>query len=318
MAYLEMSRDVKHGGGSWKFKSCVWAPQKKRNGHSWVFWSKIQNIRRGDVVFHLRGKKPETLFVGYSIASGDGAVTAQRPPEPGQWGFANRFYRADLEGFVAFDAPINLYRLFAARKSELMSYLRRNNSRGQHKKNVFYVWQSQRLQCVNGGYLSDVEDDLSVALFGGPASEIKLGSETVVSVRTRSQIRLAESRIGQSRFAQETKEMYGLKCCFPGCSESDSRFLVASHIARWADNEELRGHLGNALCLCVVHDRAFEVGVFTLDEQFRVYISQNEKRSGSKLIQSVVPHHGNMIRLGRVTPLEKALAEHRNRVGIEP
>jgi hypothetical protein len=37
MAYLEMARDEDHGGGTWAFANCVWAPIKKENGTRWVF-----------------------------------------------------------------------------------------------------------------------------------------------------------------------------------------------------------------------------------------------------------------------------------------
>jgi putative restriction endonuclease len=97
---------------------------------------------------------------------------------------------------------------------------------------------------------------------------------------------------------------------------SDPRFLVASHIARWSDNEALRGHLGNGLCFCLLHDRAFEIGIFTLDERFRVFIHPKERNADSPIVRALLSHHGQQISLAEIVPSEDALLEHWIRVDI--
>jgi HNH endonuclease len=197
--YLEMSRDDLHGGGSWRFPLCIWAPTERQGGGNWPFWSKVREIKAGDTILHLRGISPKAAFVGYSTASSDGF----------------------------------------------------------------------------------------------------------------------EARQGQAAFARELKKLYGSACCFPSCSVADSRFLVASHIARWSDNEKLRGHLGNGLCLCLMHDRAFEIGLFTLDDDSKVFVNLPaiaETPFGIELRSA----HGIPIRRSTVALLEEALAEHRARVKLLP
>jgi hypothetical protein len=81
----------------------------------------VLEIREGDTVIHLRGIPPRAAFVGYSIASCDGFETTQRPPDPGEWGYAESFFRANLSGFTPFHSPINLLDVFNARRSELAS-----------------------------------------------------------------------------------------------------------------------------------------------------------------------------------------------------
>ena len=122
MTYLEMSRDEDHGGGSWAFKNCLWAPIKKKDGAEWPFWNKVGKIREGDVVFHLRGISPEAYFVWYSIAARDGFQTSRRPPNAGDWGFAEAFFRADLTNFTQFHRPVKLVDIFEFRSAELNSY----------------------------------------------------------------------------------------------------------------------------------------------------------------------------------------------------
>ncbi len=66
MIYLEMSRDETHGGGTWSFPNCVWAPTHKKGGGAWPFWSKVFQVREGNTVLHLQGITPHARFVGYS------------------------------------------------------------------------------------------------------------------------------------------------------------------------------------------------------------------------------------------------------------
>lgn len=319
MIYLEMSRDETHGGGAWSFPNCVWAPTHRRGGGTWPFWSKVSQIKQGELVLHLRGTRPHAYLVGYSRASGDGFETSRRPPEPKDWDFASSFYRADLADFTPFHEPINLDTILTARRSELEVYFDQNRERGKNRKNIFFVRQSGRLQCLNGAYLSDIDDYLLDALFGATGVITDPNTDKVVlSVQTGSQVTTIRARLGQEKFAREIKKLYGNRCCFPGCSVSDPRFLIASHIARWSDNEELRGQLCNGLCFCLIHDKAFEIGIFTLDEQFRVCVNPREKNTKSPILRDLHTHQGQQISLTEVLPLEDALLEHWIRVGIEP
>lgn len=319
MVYLEMARDEIHGGGTWSFSNCVWAPSKTRKGRAWPFWSKVLKIKQGDVIIHLRGVRPNANFVGHSMASGNGFETTCRPPHSGEWDYAESFYRANLENFIPFHPPVNLVDIFAERKSELEEYFDRNKARKTDKTNLFYVKQAGRLQCLNGAYLSDIDDELLTILFGDNTPTTALdGIVTSLFVETGSRNATIQSRVGQSSFAEKIRSLYSNRCCFPDCAISDPRFLVASHIARWADNEELRGNLGNGLCFCLLHDKAFEVGLFTLDNQFRVFVNPKERSAESPFLRKLISHHGEQITLAQIRPLGGALLEHWDRVNIEP
>jgi putative restriction endonuclease len=297
----------------------VYGRLTKSGGGAWPFWNKVLDVREGDTVIHLRGVPPDAYFVGYSVASGDGFQTTKRPPNPGEWGYASAFYRADLRGFTPFHQPINLADVFSLRRIELEAYFDTNRNAGANKANVFFVRQSGRLQCQNGAYLSDVEEGLLTALFGNGLEIVTPStSQIVVSVETGSQISTVRTRLGQALFSNAIKRLYGNRCCFPGCTVSDPRFLVGSHIARWADNESLRGNLGNGLCLCLIHDRAFEIGLFTLDQQFRVFVNPRERQSQSGVMEQLLAHHEAPILSASVKPLDDALLEHWIRVDIEP
>jgi hypothetical protein len=318
MVFLEMSRVETHGGGTWAFPNCIWSPSRKENGSRWPFWEKLLEVNEGDVVIHLRGKRPNAYFVGFSIAAGAGFETSKRPPDAGEWAFATTFYRADLRDYNAFHAPINLDVVFVDRRTELEDYFDANRELID-KKRVFYVRQSGRLQCLNGAYLSELDDELLAALFGASGIGTNAGEVTpAVSVETGIQIRSIRARLGQSRFSDSIKRLYENKCCFPGCEIDDSRFVIAAHIARWSDNETLRGDLRNGLCLCLFHDKAFELGMFTLDERHRVFVNPRELVNHSTVVDALRPFNRMEIRRATIAPLADALLEHWIRCDLDP
>jgi hypothetical protein len=71
--WLEMSRDPNHGGPGWGFAECLWSPSHKNPSGSWPFWSLLKQVRKGDIVVHLRGKTHQAAFRGYSLADADGS-----------------------------------------------------------------------------------------------------------------------------------------------------------------------------------------------------------------------------------------------------
>ena len=143
--------------------------------------------------------------------------------------------------------------------------------------------------------------------------------DAIVSVATNWQLRTIQARTGQAEFAKLIKDLYEQKCCFPSCEIEDPRFIVGAHIARWCDNEALRGDLGNGLCLCVFHDRAFELGLFTLDEKYKICVNREKFGSpDSAVLQNLLRHNRQSISLAPVLPLEDALLEHWVRIGMIP
>jgi len=279
----------------------------------------IDEIQTGDIVLHLRGVHPNAVFVGYSQASSGGYETADRPPDPKAWSFSKRFYRADLKDYVPFHDPMNLVDIFLRRRNQLIAYFDNNKAKSTSKQRLFYVRQAGRLQCLNGAYLSRVDDQLFTALFDKPAlPHEQHNPETPTSVETGWQLATVKSRIGQAAFSSAIKELYGDRCCFPGCHVSDSRFLIGAHIARWSDNPKLRGELGNGLCLCLMHDKAFEHGIFTLDHGYRIYINPQETDSESLAVIEIFKHRGEQIRLSTIQPLRASLQEHWDRINVQP
>lgn len=312
--WIEMSRDEEHGGGEWGFTKCIWAPTyKKSEGEdkSWPFWNNVNKVKIGDIVLHLRGKGQRAEFVGCSIAKTDGHETLECPPSPGSWGYCKRFYRAFLSDYMKFSHSINLYQLFKDKNIDFKRYYEQKSK----PRNIFYTIQSNRLQCLNGGYLSEV-DEMLLAIILDDTEAFSAETPSIdLSVPTSVVMRQIKIRVGHARFSTNVKNNYNNHCCFPECKISDRDFLIASHIARWADNSEKRGETSNGLCLCPIHDKAFELGYFSLDDNFRICV---EKKTDHRQIfkEYISRYIGMTISKGHVQPDREALAEHRKRNNI--
>ena len=67
-----------------------------------------------------------------------------------------------------------------------------------------------------------------------------------------------------------------------------------------------------------MHDKAFELGLFTLDETFSVFVNPKEVEKQTPIALDLQDQHGKRIKLGEIHPLEDALLEHWIRVDISP
>lgn len=139
----------------------------------------------------------------------------------------------------------------------------------------------------------------------------EIAEEATVSVGVASQLR--KVRVGQDMFSRRVRENYGHRCCFPGCDVDHDELLVAAHIARWADNSEARGDIANGLCLCGLHDKAFESGFFTLTDDFRVKVEAAKAASSEWANSHLRGFDGQQIKLGKIRPSMTAICEHRSR-----
>lgn len=320
MAWIEMSRDPAHGGGSWSFGQCLWSPTRTQDGRKWAYWSALEAVQPGDLIVHLRGRQRNAHFVGTSIAESPAQVTAERPPEPREWAWSQEFFRVFLRDCEPFVAPVLLDAIFREKPQELTAYHGRHSPLGgPNGKILFYVPQAGRLQCQNGAYFSELDVELSDILFGIDAANLGANVPRVgPDVATAEQLALVRARIGQQEFSGNVKDNYGGACCFPDCAVNDRSFLIGAHIARWADVPELRGQTSNGLCFCLLHDRAFERGLFTLDLQHRIRINNVRLAASSWATNYFVGADGQQIQLGQVNPAQRAIEEHWRRIGFRP
>ena len=83
----------------------------------------------------------------------------------------------------------------------------------------------------------------------------------------------SKERVGQGFFRKAVLSAYNTKCCITGVSLTE--LLVASHIKPWKDSDPKteRTNPRNGLCLNSLHDKAFDQGLITLDDSYRIILS---------------------------------------------
>lgn len=88
---------------------------------------------------------------------------------------------------------------------------------------------------------------------------------------------LAVRRRQHEKFAARVKKNYGMACAM--CDIAEREFLVAGHISAWALDEANRLNPKNGLCLCVLHDRAFERGYVVVQDDLTLALHPRLDRS---------------------------------------
>lgn len=86
-----------------------------------------------------------------------------------------------------------------------------------------------------------------------------------------AQPKLVMTRLYQSFFRRAVLSSYGSACCM--CGIDFPQLLVASHIKPWAASEETRTDPENGLCLCVLHDKAYDRGLMTVSADCEIFVS---------------------------------------------
>ena len=90
-------------------------------------------------------------------------------------------------------------------------------------------------------------------------------------------------RLCQSFFRRSVLSSYDYQCCI--CSLDLQPLLVASHIVPWATNTEYRPDPENGLCLCTLHDRAFDRGLLSLSSDLKIVVSGEVRDSQNQSVQ---------------------------------
>lgn len=128
---------------------------------------------------------------------------------------------------------------------------------------------------------------------------------------------LTTQRIKQYFFRRAVLSSYRERCCMSGLSEP--RLLVASHIVPWSKDKANRLNPSNGLCLSAIHDRAFDKGLITLTDDFKIVVSEELIRKNETFIMEVLlPLNGRTIEQPeRFAPQAEFIAWHRKELFVD-
>jgi predicted restriction endonuclease len=130
-------------------------------------------------------------------------------------------------------------------------------------------------------------------------------------------VRTLKVRIVQRFFREAVLSSYDYQCSV--CCLNLPALLNASHIIPCAKDKSQRANPRNGISMCALHDRAFDRGLFTVDEKYKIILSKELKK------KKVCDFHKNafysfegkkILLPERFSPEAKALQYHRECVFV--
>lgn len=102
----------------------------------------------------------------------------------------------------------------------------------------------------------------------------KDNEKNIVIPQGKERLSVVKQRVNQNFFRNAVLSSYNNSCCITGLSTS--QLLVASHIKPWSEsNDAEKTNPTNGLCLNGLHDKAFDKGFLTVDENYTIHISND-------------------------------------------
>jgi putative restriction endonuclease len=158
--------------------------------------------------------------------------------------------------------------------------------------------------------------DAASAILSLPARDSRtLRPPEIPSIETDRLVQ-AIARAGQGFFRQAVLSSYRNACCVTGLAVPE--LLIASHIVPWKASREHRLNPRNGLCLSNLHDRAFDRGLISFDEDFRLLVGnalRKEARKRTFAERNFLVYEGRRIAPPeRFAPDPEFMRHHRERI----
>lgn len=130
-------------------------------------------------------------------------------------------------------------------------------------------------------------------------------------------VTLTKIRRHQSFFRRTILATYQSRCCVTGNPVAE--LLRASHIIPWAESEALRLKPTNGLCLSATFDAAFDRGLISFDDDYRLLLGSRLEASlpNEELEKTFLSRKGNLLCLPEKNlPSREALEWHRSHLFV--
>jgi len=140
--------------------------------------------------------------------------------------------------------------------------------------------------------------------------------DDALSYEGAEKLALTKARVGQSFFRNAVLSAYDYRCCISGLAVP--QLLVASHIVPWRSDPKNRLNPRNGLCLSMLHDKAFDLGLISVANDFTVQVSPKLKRlDDAFLSSSILKYEGQRLRIPeKFLPHPEFLTFHRDTVFV--
>ena len=105
----------------------------------------------------------------------------------------------------------------------------------------------------------------------------------LLNIDEESKKALVNVRVNQGRFRDLLLKRYNNKCCL--CAVKNQKFLIASHIKPWAKSEpKEKADIDNGFLMCPNHDKLFDKGYITFDDNGKIIISERLTENDRKFL----------------------------------
>jgi len=147
----------------------------------------------------------------------------------------------------------------------------------------------------------------------------KLGKNNLVREFDLNRLGLSKEatvkvRINQHFFRNAVLSSYNNQCCITGICIPE--ILIASHIIPWAIDENNRVNPQNGVCLNALHDKAFDKGLISITNDFKIIVSEKIlKLKGNQDLDIITKFNGKEIKKPqKFLPKEEFLDYHFNNI----
>lgn len=160
-----------------------------------------------------------------------------------------------------------------------------------------------------GGEATDLAGELADKIEQLDYEQITLGGQ-----QGEDAVRSVKTRLNQTVFRRMILDIYDHRCCITLLDIPEVN--RASHIIPWAVDKATRLDPQNGLCLSATYDAAFDRNLISLDDDYRVIVSNNirDHYSSDSVKHYFLALHGQQISLPKkFYPDKKYLSSHRSK-----
>ena len=175
------------------------------------------------------------------------------------------------------------------------------------------AWEEFHREPEKVGY----ESEIAFSEIMHMAPRLALEDDPVVIVAGTDREALRRVRVTQHLFREMVLSGYRERCAI--CTLPSRELLIASHIVGWALDKANRMNPRNGICLCSLHDRAFDTGLIDIDEKYRIHVTRRCRIDRDHRIAKQMLYHfdGASITLPeRWLPDPSLLARHRELLAL--
>ena len=179
------------------------------------------------------------------------------------------------KGYHQFDSTTLKYLKEPIAKDDLTKYASGHLGRGPSKIKIEFKDAIYDLLNATNGEMIEEEKEIATIQSVIDESDL-LGEEKQAFVKVR---------VNQGVFREKLLNRYNKKCCLCGISQPE--ILTASHIKPWAQSTKSEKlDVNNGLLLCANHDRLFDRGYISFDDDGKTMIS-NEVKEADKILLNI-------------------------------